>query len=99
MKRMYIIIRRDMPKTYQAVQAGHALAEFMLKHPDQAKEWGNHTLIYLGTENEETLKQEMNRIKELGYNCECFIEPDIGDQMTAIATYADCEHFHGFRLL
>lgn len=41
----------------------------------------------------------MNRIKELGYNCECFIEPDIGDQMTAIATYADCEHFHGFRLL
>lgn len=33
MKRMYIIIRKDMPKTCQAVQGGHALAEFMLKHP------------------------------------------------------------------
>lgn len=41
----------------------------------------------------------MERIKGLSYPCEGFIEPDIGDQMTAIATYADSEHFHGMRLL
>lgn len=34
MKKMYVLIRKDLDVNYQAVQAGHALAQFMLEHPD-----------------------------------------------------------------
>jgi len=33
-KKMYILTREDLPPAYRACQAGHALAAFMLKHPD-----------------------------------------------------------------
>jgi len=29
-KKMYVLVRKDMPKDYQAVQAGHALTEYVL---------------------------------------------------------------------
>lgn len=32
-EKLYILIRGDLPKAYQAVQAGHAVAEFMLRNP------------------------------------------------------------------
>lgn len=31
--RMYVLLRKDLPSKYAAVQGGHALAEFMLRHP------------------------------------------------------------------
>jgi len=31
--KMYILIRKDLTPTYRAVQGGHALAAFLLKHP------------------------------------------------------------------
>lgn len=30
--RLYVLVRKDIPKGYQAVQAGHAVAEYMLRH-------------------------------------------------------------------
>jgi len=34
MKKLYVLIRSDLPsKSYQAVQGGHALAEWMLRNP------------------------------------------------------------------
>lgn len=32
-KKMYVLIRKDLDPAYQAVQAGHALAQYMLDHP------------------------------------------------------------------
>ena len=31
--RMYVLVRNDLPTSYKAVQAGHALAEFVLNDP------------------------------------------------------------------
>ena len=97
--KLYILIRKDLPPAYRACQAGHALAEFMLRQPTQAQEWGNHTLIYLETEDEEELKFWGDKLtyKEIAW--EGFKEPDLDHQLTAIACYSDGKIFSKLKLL
>ena len=45
MNKMYVVTRKDLSPEQQAVQAGHALAEFLLQQSDY--EWDNGTLVYL----------------------------------------------------
>lgn len=100
MKKLYILVRNDLPsKAYMACQGGHALAAWMLENPGQAKEWGNHTLIYLRLDNEEHLKFWKDVIEMSGHKCTTFKEPDLGNEATAIATYGDGKLFKGLRLL
>jgi hypothetical protein len=69
------------------IQAAHAAIEFQHEHPEIAKEWNTNSkyLVFLSVENEEELKHwlEKIQIRELKYTT--FIEPDIGNQLTAIA--------------
>lgn len=50
MNRLYVLIRNDLPIAYQAVQAGHAVAEWIKIHGLQ--EWSNETLVYLSVPDE-----------------------------------------------
>lgn len=79
-----------MPKNYQAVQAGHAVAQYMLDYPDT---WRNQTLIYLRVTDLEDLDLWNARVAELGHETKfaCFIEPDMDDQMTAMAVLSKPE--------
>jgi len=83
MKRLYVLVRNDLKRSSPAVQAGHAVAEFMLKYPDC--EWNNNYLIYLRIRNLEDLEywNELldNTTKAI------FHEPDLSNEMTAIAVY------------
>ena len=47
-------MRKDLSKSQQAVQGGHAVAEYLLSGPLTA--WPNGTLVYLGVRNETELK-------------------------------------------
>lgn len=47
--KLYVVTRSDLTKSQQAVQAGHALAEFLLT---QKTTWDNGTLVYLKVANE-----------------------------------------------
>ena len=99
-KKLYVIIRNDLPsKPYMACQGGHALAEWMLKNPGQVKEWGNHTLIYLRVNNEEQLKFWIDVIEMSDGKCVIFREPDLENEITAIATYCNGKLFKGLKLL
>ena len=45
MERLYILTRQDLSLAYSAVQAGHAVAAWLLNNPTQT--WNNQTLVYL----------------------------------------------------
>lgn len=77
--------RKDLSPGYQIAQSGHALAQFMLDHPEQASQWNNNYLICLAAENEEHLKKIMTKLYANGIVTSHFLEPDIGFELTAIA--------------
>ena len=85
MKKLYVIVRKDLSTSQQAVQAGHAVAAFLL-HGQFFRRWRNETLIYLGVKG-------LHQLENLKHKLDCydipyveFREPDIGNEVTAIAT-------------
>lgn len=98
MQKLFVLIRTDLNLSYGAVQAGHAVAEWMLQY-GQGSEWQNGTLIYLGVKNEEMLKIWKDKIDMKGLQCAEFREPDIGNQITAIACLTDNGIFKKLKLL
>ena len=88
--RLYVLIRKDLGPAYGAVQAGHAVAEFVLRCPEL---WKNNTLIYLGVDDDKCLRRWGERLDQRGIQWVGFIEPDIGNQMTAIATVCERDIF------
>jgi len=84
MKKLYVIVRKDLTTSQMAVQAGHALASYLLH--SHLSRWQNETLIYLGVKGLpqlEKLKRKFER-NEIAYTE--FREPDINNETTAIAT-------------
>jgi hypothetical protein len=81
MKRLYVIVDETLPKSYQAAQAGHAIAEFM----KTSKEWNNEVLILL--------KAPYGTIKKYASTPYCkfvgFSEPDLENRLTAVAGVHD----------
>ncbi len=97
MKKLYVLVRRDLSPSQQAVQAGHAVAEFLLNGFNST--WDNGTLIYLGVKNLLQLEKWMYKLKENNISYVSFYEPDIGNQPTALATDQGSELMKGLNLL
>ena len=97
MKKLYVIVRKDLSISQRAVQAGHAVAEFLLHGP--FSRWSNGTLIYLGVKG-------LNQLENIKYKFKMeeipyieFREPDIGNETTAIATDIHNKHVERLNLL
>ena len=82
--KLYVLVRKDLPKSRQAVQAGHAVAEYLLRGPSTV--WGNGTLVYLTVHDETDLKWWANQISSAGHKVVPFYEPDRNNEMTAFTT-------------
>jgi hypothetical protein len=79
-----VLVRRDLPPAQQVVQSCHAVAEAArsLLPPDHQ----HPHIVVCGVRDERTLRQSHDRLVRQGVRCRAFIEPDLGNQLTALAT-------------
>jgi len=95
--KLYVIVRKDLSTSQRAVQAGHVVAQFCLYCP--FSRWNNGTLIHLGIKNLRQLEKLMNQLSNNNINYTEFREPDMNNEVTAIATDQHFEEFERMRLL
>lgn len=86
-KKMYVLVRRDLAETYRCVQGGHALAQYAMDHPWEFKKWNNTILLYLGVRNLNELREWILKLKERKKVFSVFCEPDLDGHPTAVACY------------
>ena len=86
MSRLFVLVNNEMPLAYQGVQAGHAVAQWLIEHPNQT--WNNNYLIYLGV-SEKELHRWVTKLKYKNDDYSIFKEPDLDNKITAIACLAD----------
>ncbi len=94
--KLYVLVRKDLKPSYSAVQAGHALAEYLIKKPDT--QWKNGVLVYLGVKNEAALCKWTHKLDLKGFEWVGFWEPDLDNQLTAIASVVDSNVFSKLKL-
>ena len=82
--KLYILIDKNLDPIYGAVQAGHAVAEWLIRHGQD--KWKNEYLIYLKADLEDIcdnyLKLYCAKDKE-----SYFYEPDLDGKLTTIAIH------------
>lgn len=95
-QKMYVIVRNDLTTGQKAVQAGHALAEWML---EDSESWKNTTLVYLAVKDKDHLEMLVCDLQWSDVKYVQFNEPDINNEITAIASYGMNKAFKKLRLL
>lgn len=82
-----MITRQDISPGYQGVQSIHAAMQFAFEHPDINKEWyeKSNYLGFLSVPNETELCRLIEKADENNIRYSVFREPDINNQITAIA--------------
>ena len=83
----YVVVRGDLKPGLQAAQAGHALTDLILKYPEQARDWRDNSnfLIILSVENEEKILALVKELDRTEMAWTEFREPDINNELTALA--------------
>ena len=84
---MYIVTRQDLHPGYQIVQTAHAVAEFVLDHPHIARQWRDESqyMVALSVKDESELHALAEKASTLTIPTSVFHEPDIGNEVTAVA--------------
>jgi hypothetical protein len=80
--KLLVLVRKDISSEQRAVQATHAVAEYLLQHRETP--WANGTVVLLGVDDESSLQGWKQLIDQAGVSSSMFYEPDI-DSHTALA--------------
>ena len=93
MSRMYILVRKDLPKTWIPVQASHAVAEYLMWAEEEKKVngWGNGVMVILAVENESDLNWWYDQLSQLDKDTDRFMESYPKPHYTALACILDKE--------
>jgi peptidyl-tRNA hydrolase len=82
-----VLSRADLPPGLQAAQAAHSAFQFSLEHPDVMRAWheGSNCLVLLSVPDEQALLVWRDAAESAGLAVTLVIEPDLGDEHTALA--------------
>ena len=94
--KLFVIVRKDLSHSQRAVQAGHALAAYLL---NGSPSWKNQTLVYLGVKGLKQLENIKRKLDRNKVSYSEFREPDINNELTAIASDNNCKIFERLNLL
>ena len=85
--KLYVVTRADLPPGVQAVQGMHAALDFSVAHPDIVRQWNeiSNYLCFLSCPDEPALAQLALTAQMEKIPCVRFREPDLEDELTAIA--------------
>jgi hypothetical protein len=81
---VYAFVRQDLPPPQQAIQAAHACIEAARSFISPADEHPH--LVLLAVADELQLARVLTRLLRLDVQCKPFHEPDLGHELTALAT-------------
>ena len=87
-KKLYVLVDNALRRPQKAVQAAHAVAEYLLSHPNT--EWSNGTLVLLRTDD---LERYLHHAESY------FREPDLRNKITALTFLGGDEKVKDLRLL
>ena len=85
-RKLFLLVRRDLPWSVRAVQAAHAAVALSLLKRGQLQVGGpcGRPIVLLGVEGESQANEWQCR---LGAEAVPFREPDLGDALTAVAYF------------
>lgn len=89
-EKLRIVTRRDLSIQYAAVQAAHAAIDFQHQFPAEALSWHQYSnyLAFLTVDDEQALIELITKATLRGIKVTIFREPDLDNQITAIALEA-----------
>ena len=93
-RKLYVLIDKSLKPVYGCVQGGHAVAQWMLEHPD-SQEWQNEYLIYLSAD----VSKWKRKLEFLEVEYTEFKEPDLNYRTTAIAVFGHDELFKNLKIV
>lgn len=93
MRRLYVLSDKSLDPVYACVQGGHAVAQWLLEHPNQ--KWNNQYLIYLYADVDKWQKKLLNA----GFDFSKFCEPDLNGKCTALAIETDGGMFSNLKTI
>jgi hypothetical protein len=98
---VYVLVREDLSPSQQVVQSCHAAIEAARTFLPPEHEHPH--LVICGVRDEPALWARLHRLQERGVHFRPFFEPDLGGQLTALATEPlsgdDRRLFRSLRLL
>ena len=86
-KKLYVLIRKDLDRfgqSYKYVQGMHAVARFASSH---LHDYEYQTMVVLDIGNKWKMEEWKSKLEDQGKTFEVFREPDIENELTAIACY------------
>jgi peptidyl-tRNA hydrolase len=85
-QRLYVVVRQDIAPGLQIAQSCHSCLHFQLEYPHLTSAWMRTSdyICILGTDNEASLQKLIDKAKSLDIRHYVFIEPDLGNQATAV---------------
>jgi hypothetical protein len=84
MSKLYVIVQEDLSPGMKIAQGGHALCSFSSDHAEVYRDWytTSNNLVVLQAPDLQVLADSLS---EKGFRSSCFHEPDLNDQLTALA--------------